>query len=62
MSENTSKVYFTDFRCKVDEGPAHKLSRLIEQHSRHDFLMSPYCKCPCCRYDHEQVLIQELFF
>ena len=31
MSENTSKVYFTDFRCKVDEGPAHKLSRLIDK-------------------------------
>ena len=40
----------------------HKLSHLIEQHSRHSFLMSPYCKCPCCRYDHKQVLIQELFF
>ena len=26
-----SKVYFTDFRCEVDEGPATKLSRLIDQ-------------------------------
>lgn len=31
MSDNKSKVYFTDFRCKVDEGPAHKLSRLIDK-------------------------------
>ena len=31
MSENKAKVYFTDFRCKVDEGPAHKLSRLIDK-------------------------------
>ncbi|MEE0511378.1 MAG: DUF362 domain-containing protein [Peptococcaceae bacterium] len=26
-----SKVYFTDFRCEVDEGPATKLSRLIDK-------------------------------
>lgn len=32
MSElEKSKVYFTDFRCEVDEGPATKLSRLIDQ-------------------------------
>ncbi len=31
MSDQKSKVYFTDFRCKVDEGPAHKLSRLIDK-------------------------------
>ncbi len=26
-----SKVYFTDFRCKTDEGPSQKLSRLIRK-------------------------------
>ncbi len=26
-----STVYFTDFRCKTDEGPARKLARLIEK-------------------------------
>ena len=32
MSElEKSKVYFTDFRCEVDEGPATKLSRLIDK-------------------------------
>ncbi len=32
MSEaKKSKVYFTDFRCAVDEGPAKKLSRLIDK-------------------------------
>lgn len=31
MSENISKVYFSDFRCKMDEGPAHKLRRLIDK-------------------------------
>ena len=32
MSElEKSKVYFTDFRCEVDECPATKLSRLIDQ-------------------------------
>lgn len=32
MSElEKSKVYFTDFRCEVDEGPATKLCRLIDQ-------------------------------
>ena len=25
-----SKVYYTDFRCKPDEGPADKLKRLIK--------------------------------
>lgn len=25
-----SKVYFTDFRCEMDEGPAHKLTRLLK--------------------------------
>lgn len=29
--EKKSKVYFTDFRCAVDEGPAKKLSRLIDK-------------------------------
>ncbi len=27
--QRVSKVYFTDFRCEVDEGPADKLKRLI---------------------------------
>ena len=27
--EKTSKVWFTDFRCKPDEGPGDKLKRLI---------------------------------
>ena len=34
MEEETigeSTVYFTDFRCKTDEGPARKLARLIEK-------------------------------
>ena len=30
MGKSTSKVYFTDFRCKTDEGPADKLKRLIK--------------------------------
>ena len=29
-SQNISKVFYTDFRCKPDEGPAHKLKRLIK--------------------------------
>ena len=29
-AKTPSKVYFTDFRCKTDEGPAHKLKRLIK--------------------------------
>ena len=29
--EKTSKVYFTDFRCKPDEGPADKLKRLMKK-------------------------------
>lgn len=28
--KNASKVYFTDFRCKMDESPAYKLKRLIK--------------------------------
>ena len=28
--KSTSKVYFTDFRCAPDEGPADKLKRLIK--------------------------------
>lgn len=31
MSDTISKVYFSDFRCKMDEGPAHKLHRLIDK-------------------------------
>ena len=23
-------VYYTDFRCKMDEGPGHKLTRLLK--------------------------------
>ena len=29
-NKNVSKVYFTDFRCRPDEGPADKLKRLIK--------------------------------
>ena len=29
-NKNASKVYFTDFRCRPDEGPADKLKRLIK--------------------------------
>ena len=27
--QEKSKVYYTDFRCKMDEGPVDKLKRLI---------------------------------
>ena len=30
-NENASKVYFTSFRCRPDEGPADKLKRLIKK-------------------------------
>ena len=29
-SQKISKVYFTDFRCRPDEGPTHKLKRLVK--------------------------------
>ena len=29
-SQKISKVYFTDFRCRPDEGPIHKLKRLVK--------------------------------
>lgn len=29
-NKNVSKVYFTDFRCRPDEGPADKLKRLMK--------------------------------
>ena len=28
--QNIPQVFFTDFRCKTDEGPADKLKRLIK--------------------------------
>ena len=28
--QNTSKVYFTTFRCRPDEGPVNKLKRLVK--------------------------------
>lgn len=31
MSTNGSKVYFTDFRCEVDEGIAEKLKKLLKK-------------------------------
>ena len=31
MSENKSAVYYTDFRCKVDESRTQKLTRLMEE-------------------------------
>ena len=30
VTKDTSKVFFTDFRCRPDEGPADKLKRLIK--------------------------------
>ena len=30
QTQNTAKVYFTDFRCRPDEGPVDKLKRLIK--------------------------------
>ena len=30
LTKDTSKVFFTDFRCRPDEGPADKLKRLIK--------------------------------
>jgi uncharacterized Fe-S center protein len=29
-NKEKAAVYFTDFRCKMDEGPGHKLSRLLK--------------------------------